>query len=246
MKTFIAIHILLFSVCAAFAQARKSEIKLISGIAVEVDGQLDEWHEHLNSVGDVEPLWSYAIGYDDKNLFVAVKVIDPVLQLEATAHGISVMINPEGKKKDGMQLLFPVPDAETIRSMLETGDFSSTHVRSSLIARSRGYKVNDFPKIVDGLLSLNNTYGLQAIVKIDAADHLVYESVIPLDQLALGTVAKPIAIQVAIQNRWSQAPTLTTRSQQASASRRQSAPARVKSPYKGKTEVWVVDQLPLK
>ncbi|MCL7988361.1 hypothetical protein M8998_10465 [Sphingobacterium sp. lm-10] len=221
------------------------EIKFTSGIVVNVDGHLEEWNIHLNPVGDVEPLWSYAIAYDKENLFVAVKVMDPALQLEAAAHGISVMINPYGKKKEGMQLLFPIPDAETIRSMLETGDFSSAHVRPSLIARSRGYKVKGFPRIVDGLLSLNNAYGLQAIAKIDSADHLVYESVIPIAQLGLREVNKPIAVQVAIQNRWEQTPKLAMRNQQ-SISARQNAPIRVKSPYKGKTEVWVVDQLPTK
>ena len=246
MKRLITVHVLLFFACAAFAQTKRAEIKFIAGITVQVDGQVEEWDEHLNSVGDVESLWSYAIGYDDQNLFVAVKVIDAALQLEDAAHGISVMINPEGKKREGMQLLFPAPDAETIRSMLEKGDFSSAHVRSELIARTRGYKVKDFPKIVDGLLSLNNTYGLQAVTKIDTADHLVYESVIPLAQLGLAEPTKPIAVQVAIQNRWIQTPKLTMRSQQAAASTQKGASVRGKTPYKGKTEVWVVDQLSLK
>lgn len=243
MKRFITIHILFFTVCAAIAQANRAENKFTSGIAVQVDGQLDEWNAHLNAVGDIAPLWSYAVGYDATNIFVAVKVIDPALQLEAAAHGISVTINAAGKKSDGMQVIFPVPDAETIRSLLEQGDFSSAHVRSELIARSRGYKVKDFPKIVDGMLSLDNAYGLQAIAKIDAADHLIYESVIPRAHIGLSANEVPIAIQIAIENRWNNALTNNVRNNQTPLLSKQKTSARTKSPYKGKTAVWIVDKL---
>ncbi len=244
MKRLIAAYVLLFLVCAIFAQTKKSDVKFISGLDIVVDGQLNDWGTQWNSVGDNEPLWTYAVGYDDQHLFVAVKVIDPALQLEAAAHGISIMINKDGKKKDGMQFIFPVPDAETIRSMLEMGDFSATHVKTELIARSRGYRVKDFPKIVDGLLSLNNAYGLQAVAKVDAADHLVYESAIPLAQLGTSAAAMPVAIEIAIQNRWNNRLTAHAHQQQKPATQQRTG-ARVKSPYKGKTAVWVIDKLPL-
>ncbi len=245
MKRLITTYILFFLVCATFAQAKKSDVKFVSGIKVVIDGQLEDWGTQWNTVGDKEPLWTYAIGYDNQYLFVAVKVIDPALQLEAAAHGISVMINKDGKKKEGMQFIFPIPDAETIRSMLEVGDFSAAHVKKELIARSRGYSVKDFPKIVDGLLSLNNAYGLQAIAKVDAADHLVYESAIPLAQLGLPAAATtPVAVEIAIQNRWNNRLTAQAHKQQKPSAQQQTS-ARIKSPYKGKTAVWVIDKLPL-
>lgn len=245
MKRLISAFILFFLACATFAQAKKSDAKFISGLQMVIDGQLEDWGTQWNTVGDKEPLWTYAIGYDDQYLFVAVKVIDPALQLEAAAHGISVMVNKDGKKNDGMQFIFPVPDAETIRSMLEMGDFSATHVKTELIARSRGYKVKDFPKIVDGLLSLSNAYGLQAVAKVDAADHLVYESAIPLAQLGLPASAiTPVAIEIAIQNRWNNRLTAQAHQQQKPSAQQQTG-ARAKSPYKGKTAVWVIDKLPL-
>ncbi|MFD2743288.1 MULTISPECIES: hypothetical protein [Sphingobacterium] len=245
MKRIVAFHLLLVLALTAVGQAKNGSAKLIRDLAVQVDGKLAEWDGHWHTVGDQDALWSYAVTYDDQHLFVATKVIEPALQLEAAAHGVAIMINNQGKKKHGMQFIFPVPDAETIRSMLESGDFSATHVKTALIEGSRGYKVKDFPKIVDGMLSLRNSYGLHAIAKIDDSDHLLYESAIPLAQLGLVEGENTIAIQIALQNRWDIGAMSKARPQQRTLSPNKGT-ARVKSPYKGNTSVWIVDKIQVK
>lgn len=246
MKRFVASAILILLVGCVVAQKKTSAPSFIQNIHIEADGQLSDWPTSaLQEIDPTNPIWSYAMGYDHENLYVAVSISNPELQLEAAVHGISVMINADGKKKDGMQLLFPVPDAETIRALTEEKELSSAYVRDELLKRTRGFGVKGFPRIVNGLLSLNNNYGIRAIVKMNEQDQLIYESVIPLKHLE--TKDKPVAIQVGIQNRWTHMQKVMARQSSAQnpyANRRMPTSRVPKSPYSGKTEIWVIDQLP--
>lgn len=239
--------LILLGCCTVVAQPKKENLKFLSLSPIQVDGNLEDWpllHEIT-----ADSLWAVAVGHHGENLYVAVRVINPMLQVEAARNGIQVNINTDGKKRDGAQLVFPVPDAETIRAMLSDSELRHDQIRNELISRSRGYRVKGFPMIVDGLLSFENTYGIQAKAKVSEDDQLLYEAVIPLEQLRRRSAEnKPIAVQILINNRWRE----MQQAMDARASQQQRGmygygmptyrPA-VKTPFKGRTEVWIVDKL---
>lgn len=228
------------------AQSKKATLGFQSLSAISIDGDLSDWPT-LHEVSE-DTTWSFAVGKDEKYLYIAAVVANPVLQVEVARDGILININTDGKKKDGARLVFPVPDAETIRAMRNDENLRADQVRNELISRSRGYQVEGFPTIVDGLLSFENTYDVHAVAKVTEDDLLVYEAAIPIAQLRLKDKRKPIAVQVQLNHRWRTMQAMANRA----ASNQQyrgygygiptSRPT-VKTPFKGKTDVWIIDSI---
>lgn len=244
----ILMALLMVSVCCTvLAQKRQDKPRFLHLPAVEVDGKHDEWPQLKEVTADT--IWAYAVAYDDAHLYVAVRVVHPMLQVEAARNGILVNVNTEGKKREGVQLLFPIPDRETLRAMRNDPSLQPEKIREELIARSRGYQVKGFPIIVDGLLSFENLYGVHAKARISEDDHLLYEAVIPFEQLRFEPGrATPIAVQVLINNRWREMQRAIDAqiSQQRRGMYGYGMPTyrpSVRTPFKGTTEVWIVDRL---
>lgn len=225
------------------AQSRKGDFQFIAKSDIVVDGELDEWGD-LTLVNP-DSTWLFAVAKDSRYIYIAVEVVDPILQVEVARNGILININTDGKKRDGIMLTFPIPDSESIRAMLNDEDLKPENVRKELIERSRGYQVQGFPMVVDGLLSFDNTYGIKAAAQVTEQNSLVYEAVIPIEQLRIKNLNKDIALQVSLNNRWVQM-------QRAMRNRNNNnhyrgvmmgSTPQIKTPFKGKTEVWIVDKL---
>jgi len=242
MKRNIIIAILIFASSNLLAQKKKEPYAILPNFQVEVNGNLDEWENQLNVIGQ-DSSWNFAVTKDANFLYVAVKIKDLALQQEAARNGIIVNINAEGKKKDGAQLIFPIPDSESVRAMRNDDNLPNMNVREELIKRSRGYGVRGFARIVDGLLSFDNTYGVQAIAKLLDNDVLVYESKIPIQAIGIKNLSQPVAIQIMINNRFSiLKKTIKDRTNSRASVYGRYTPTE-KSPYKIKTDVWIFGQL---
>jgi len=242
MKRDIIIVILIFASSNLLAQKKKDRYAVLPTFRVEVDGDLQDWGNKL-SVMDQDSSWSFAITNDANFLYAAVQIKDLALQQEAARNGIVISINPQGKKKDGAQLIFPIPDSESVRAMVNDENLPNMNVREELIKRSRGYGVKGFARIVDGRLSFDNTYGVHAVAKLLDNDVLVYESKIPIQAIGIKNVKDPVAIQFMINNRFSILQNaIKNRPDPRGAMYGRYTPT-VKSPYKAKTSVWFVGTL---
>lgn len=245
MKKIIINLIMIFSCMSLLAQKKKEQYQLLPTFPIAIDGSLQEWEDNLTLV-DPDSSWSFGISNDAEFIYVAVRVKDPILQQDATRHGILININNEAKKKDAAQLLFPVPDAETLRAMANDDNLPNLNVREELIKRSRGYQVRGFDHIVDGLLSFENTYEVHAVAKLLEGDLLVYEAKIPISGIAIKNRNKNVAIQVMINNRFAQLQKLMknrpTQRQSVYGGIYNTSPT-LKNPYKVKTDVWWVGKL---
>ncbi|WP_156305308.1 DOMON domain-containing protein [Sphingobacterium endophyticum] len=242
MKRNIIIAILILASSSLLAQKKKEGFALLPSFEVEVNGDLKEWGEKLSVVGE-DSSWSFALTKDAKFLYAAVQIKDLSLQQEAVRNGIIVNINPNGKKKDGAQLVFPIPDSESVRAMVNDDNLPNMNVREELIKRSRGYGVRGFAHIVDGRLSFENTYGVKAVAKLAENDVLIYESKIPIQAIGIKKINDPVAIQIMINNRFSQLQkTIKSRPDPRGSMYGRYTPT-VKSPYKTKLDVWILGTL---
>lgn len=224
------------------AQSRKGDFKFIAKSDITVDAELGEWGDLI--LVNPDSTWLFAVAKDQQHIYVAVEVIDPILQIETARNGILININTQGKKRDGMMLTFPIPDSESIRAMLNDEDLKPENVRKELIERSRGYQVKGFPMVVDGLLSFDNTYGIKAMAKVTEQNRLVYEAVIPIEQLRVRDRNYTIALQVSINNRWVQMQkALRNRNNSRYGGMMMGPTPQIRTPFKGKTDIWVVDRL---
>jgi len=242
MKRNIIIAILIFASSSLLAQKKKEPYAILPSFQVTLDGDLNEWDDQLTLV-DKDSSWSFAVTKDGEFLYAAVKIKDLALQQEAARNGIIINVNADGKKKDGATLIFPIPDSESVRAMRNDENLPNMNVREELIKRSRGYGVKGFARIVDGLLSYDNTYGVQAVAKLLDNDVLAYESKIPIQAIGIKDLNKPVAIQIMINNRFSiLQKTIKSRPDPRGSYYGRYTPT-VKSPYKMKTDVWIFGTL---
>lgn len=231
----------MFFSLAAHAQenVRKSG-DLYKSLSVNVDAELDEWTELLTPVGNEEDTaWFYAVAFDTENLYIAMQIKDKILQQEAVRGGFLVNINTKNKKQDGSLLLFPVPDRELVKEFTNENKNQNKDARAALIDFARGYQIKGFDRLLDGLLSLENTYGLKAKVKIGDDDELNYEAKIPLSTLALSNSNQAIAIRVGVNTRWMQIQRIRNNSRRGQGGSIQN----VKNPYDFDIDVWLQGEI---
>ncbi|MCY4780921.1 hypothetical protein ORI89_14775 [Sphingobacterium sp. UT-1RO-CII-1] len=174
----IVILILLLSLIGQSHGQKREKVVVPFLTNVTLDADLSEW-SLLNKVG-VDEGWSYQIGYDRENVYFAVEVKDHDLQNLAIRYGVGISFLRNSRKEKDQQFIYPCLDQETLRALRSEGE--EPDMNRSLIKRVRGYYVRGLRDIPDGLLSFQNNYGLQAVVKT-LDDKLWYEAVVPRKQL---------------------------------------------------------------
>lgn len=176
MKKDVLLGILfIIATIPSFAQ-KKQKITIPPLSDITIDADLAEW-DSLHNVAD-EGFWFYQLAQDAANLYVAVRIENPMIQHLAARNGVLLTVESNQKNKDDIQFLFPYPDSEVKRAMISEQHDADGAYTAELIRRSRGYFVYGFPTVPNGLLSLQNGYGLQAKARIDDG-RLYYEAVVP-------------------------------------------------------------------
>lgn len=238
MKKYLLTIASFFWIGCLFAQKDfKQSEGFFTDLSIEVDGFIDEWKNKMTVVG-TDSAWMYAVSLDQKYLYVAMQVKNRSLQNEAVQNGFVLNINTEGKHREGAQLFYPIPDRESVREFLSERPNEEQDIRLVFLEKLRGYYVRGFDDILDGLLSFENTYGVQAVAKIDKEDNLVYESKIPLKSLLWKGSERKISVQVGINTLWSQVQKANRRNRNS-----QVRPQGGKNPYDFQTDIWLLGQL---
>lgn len=184
-----------------FAQKKKKEQYVFAQVSdLVIDADFNDWDGNLyNTTSD---LWTFGIGIDKEHLYAAVVIKDKNLINEAVRNGVFLNISYSNKKKDGARLLFPRLNMEKLEDSLEEDEPKSNISNQEMINSAKGYYIAGFSKVVDGLLSFDNQYGIHASCKIDSAGNMCYESKIPLELIKLNT--KEIAVQLAVVTQYGQ------------------------------------------
>lgn len=155
---------------------RRQKIVIAQQSPVKIDGDLSDW-TNLLDVSD-QGFWSYEIAQDDTALYIAIHILDLSLQNMAVRNGIVFKLDSQQKGKSRIQFVYPYLDAEVKRTLANKKDSLGRDDKNELIRRSRGYAVRGFSDMPDGILSLQNAYGLHAAM-IAEDDGLQYEAVVP-------------------------------------------------------------------
>lgn len=220
-----------------FAQKKKKQEYVFQQIDdVVVDGQLTEWGDKLYN--DDSDLWSFGVAVKNGKIYVAVRIKDDMLQQEALRNGIFVNLSYNEKKKEGAKLLYPYVDRERLRALSQDEDLDRNNIKAELLKSVRGYQISGFSKVVDGLLSFDNSYGIRAKARFEE-DILLCESEVPLDLVKFES--DRIAIQVGINTQFFQMKKVVDTSSRPSNVRIYGASPykpTIKNPYKEDTVVW--------
>lgn len=162
---------------------------------INVDGDLKEWGDSLRYYNEEKKL-NYALANDKDYLYAAIRVSDRLDKMKVLRAGITLTIDPKGKKKDSFTLTFPLaaPDEKPEFTKPQDGDGEITQAdRDELmrerITKLRYIKVVGFKDIEGDMITTSNTYGIKTAINYDANGDLVYEAAIPLSFFHAGNDA---------------------------------------------------------
>ncbi len=171
----------------AFAQRNKGNTQqsLDWAKGIIVDGYLGDWGDSLQYEHATQQ-FHYHIKNDAENVYVAMRVPDKDRQMQIFAQGLAFMVNTSGKKRDGPTVYFPVADRLAFRSIMSAdNDDRPDDMRKGALAAIRAIHVMRFEDVLDGQISLENTYGIHAQATLDTTDALCVEMVVPLARLGI-------------------------------------------------------------
>lgn len=150
------------------------------------DGSLSDWPDSLTLFNEATNLY-YSLANDDKNVYLALRSASKQDLTKILAGGISFSANIEGKKKDPATVIFPVLDRTPGKSRNTKDQPDVEEMQKQILSRIRDIKVAGFKEIIDGGISLQNTYGIRAAASFDKNNNLIQEIIIPLSLLNLST-----------------------------------------------------------
>lgn len=191
---------------ALYAQKKKEKPKedkeagnIVYNPSIAIDGSLADWGDSLRFSYEKQNI-AFDIANDGEHLYVAMKTIDIDAQMQALRQGFNIMINTEGKKKPGPEITFPIPDRESLRTLMALNEEDRpVDIREGILTTVKAIYVSGFDDLVDGPISLKNHYGIEAMVTLDSAKNsLSYEVKIPLSRLFLHYEGQPLAFNVKI------------------------------------------------
>lgn len=153
---------------------------------IVVDGSIKEWGDSLRYY-NTEKRINYALANTKDTLYMAVRVIDRSEQTRILRAGITLSINPKGKKKESFSITFPLNtqgNATPLNLQTNNGDDDTKQDHDALMQAVltvlRGIKVEGFKDIEGDMITTSNTYGIRTAIDYDNKGYLVCEAAIPL------------------------------------------------------------------
>jgi hypothetical protein len=153
---------------------------------VVVDGNLSEWGDSLRYLNEEKKI-PYTLANDHENLYVAIRINDRTEQARIINAGITLSIDPKGKKKETFTMTFPLrdPGSKPQFGFRKDDNGELTQQDRDELARERlttlrNIKATGFKDIEYDMITTSNTYGIKAAINYDSDGNLVYEAAIPL------------------------------------------------------------------
>jgi YD repeat-containing protein len=178
----------LFSVKTSTAQTAASDpsVLKVPPSAITIDADLKDWGDSLqyyNADNNVR----YTISNDKENLYFAVRIDDRVEAARILKAGLTLGVDPKGKKKSSFSITFPLNvQVGNITSTTQQENFNEVTQaeRDELVRETattlRGIKVEGFKDIEGDMITTSNTYGIKTAINYDAKGNLVCEAAVAL------------------------------------------------------------------
>lgn len=165
--------------------------------AVKIDGNLADWSDSLKYY-HANTRFSFNIVNNQEMLYVAIKSLDKQNLNRILARGISFSVNTDAKKKMGPTVIFPIVEhrqpVKSAKAQAENKEKRQVEILSGI----QKINITGFSELLDGAISMTNTYGISAAAGFDKQDHLVLEIAIPFGLLEITPDQKIIACLIEI------------------------------------------------
>lgn len=173
------------------------------GVACEVtsplaiDGKTDDWQGDWKT--DDDSKFQYNVCFDAENIFIRLKTADDMNQGKMGRLGFTVWLDPNGKKKRKLGLLYPTPTGRDFSQIMNQNpndtrgrEEKRLGMKRDLIKDTEVLELIGLAKenIVSSRVGLKN--GIQVIIVMDERGDYVYEAKIPFKAYKLSKASIPV------------------------------------------------------
>lgn len=179
--------IILSSAIHLSAQSKTQNTLQAPPAHIYVDGDLKDWGDSLHYYNDDKKLY-YNLANSKDTLYMAIRINDRSEQTRILHAGLTLSIDPKGRKKESFSVTFPlsVTNAQTYQALTmqeDTGklteDARDEEMKAKLTKLSQ-IRVTGFKDVESEMITPANTYGFRNAIDFDKDGNLVYELAIPL------------------------------------------------------------------
>ncbi len=152
----------------------------------EIDGKVNEWPSEWKK--DDYKIFYYNICNDNENLYIRLKITDGLTQAKVGRNGLTVWLDPNGKRKKKLGLKYPTPTGRdfTIMDKGEEQPYDKrTNEQKKLDLKSDLIKDTEVLELIgladDNIVSLREGLmnGIKVIIVMDDKGDYIYEAKIP-------------------------------------------------------------------
>lgn len=192
---FWSIQLSIFNICQGQSRLPQNTL-LPPPDSIKIDGNLQDWGDSLRYLNADKHI-TYSLANNGDNLYMAIRINDYGEQVMILNAGLTLAIDPHGKKKDSFTITFPVGEegGPTNFGIPRQGIGDSVkqehgELVEAEMTRLRHIKVTGFADIEGNLITTSNTYGIKTALDYDKEGNLVCEAAIPLKFFHAGNIAK--------------------------------------------------------
>jgi len=154
---------------------------------ITVDGDLKDWGDSLRYYNSDKKI-CYSLANSKDTLYMAVRINDRSEQTRILHAGLTLGIDPKGRKKEAFTVTFPLSITneatwQALQAQQDTGklteDARDVEMKAKLTKLSQ-IRVTGFKDVESDMITTANTYGFKNAIDFDKDGNLVYEMAIPL------------------------------------------------------------------
>jgi len=151
---------------------------------ITIDGNDVDWQGvALNS--SPEKTFEYSVAHNDEDLFVRMKILNPLEQMKFLTAGMEVWLDPSGQEKQKVEVVYPVKGELATAAMQpqntsadkkQNREMMHLNVRAQVVSMDRiGFKPE-----YSGTQNISQNTGFKAAINWNESDELIYELKVPL------------------------------------------------------------------
>ncbi|MEO8772083.1 MAG: hypothetical protein ABI402_18435 [Ferruginibacter sp.] len=152
-------------------------------VPVKIDGKGDEWTNPLRYY-DADTKLSFAFSNDDKNLYLCFQTNDNLNEMKIMHAGMEISLNIKGGNTAIINFPLPQnagqPEQQNENDGLKSRDESNKEI--DLMKKNTMMEVKGFAT-KNGLISINDSSGINAAIRQDPGDKFTCELAIPFKEL---------------------------------------------------------------
>ena len=154
---------------------------------ITVDGDLKDWGDSLRYFNADKKLY-YSLANTKDTLYMAIRINDRSEQTRILYSGLTLSIDPKGRKKETFSVTFPLtmlrPETYAALEMQQdTGKLTEDardEERKAKMTKLSQVRVTGFKDVESDMITTSNTYGFKNAIDFDKDGNMVYEVAIPM------------------------------------------------------------------